>query len=103
MTPPTTACVVDTGAPSQVARLTQRADETRAAIIAHTKTLGSETAAGSTMPLDMVLTTSPPATSAPALSKTAAMASAAVIVSALAPTAGPTLLATSFAPMLSAM
>ena len=39
--------------------------------------------------LDMVLTTSPPAMSAPAASKIAAMASAAERVSAFEPTAGP--------------
>ena len=79
------------------------AAETRAAIIAEMKTLGSETATGSMMPLEMVETTSPPAISAPALSKTAAMASATPSVIACDPTAGPTLLATSLAPMLSAM
>ena len=55
------------------------------------------------MPEAMVLTTSPPASMAPAVSKMAAMSSALPRVSALEPTAGPMLLATSLAPMLSAM
>ena len=103
MTPPTTAWVVETGAPSQVARLTQTEQAISAAIIAHTNVAGSATASGATMPLEMVDTTSPPAMMAPALSNMAAMTSAAVSVMALAPTAGPTLFATSLAPMLSAM
>jgi hypothetical protein len=74
-----------------------------AAIMAQTKVAGSATFAGSMMPLEMVETTSPPAMMAPAVSNTAAMTSAANRVIALAPTAGPTLLATSLAPMLSAM
>ncbi len=102
-TPPTTACVVDTGAPIHVARLIHRAEEISAASISRTNTPWSDTAAGLTMPLEIVVTTSAPAISAPALSNTAAIASAPPMVSALAPTAGPTLLATSLAPMLSAM
>ena len=102
-TPPTTACVVETGAPSQVDRFTHRA----AAIIAQiiTRTNPSEVAkpSGATMPPAMVSTTSPPASTAPRLSNTAAISSAPPMVSTLAPTAGPTLLATSLAPMLSAM
>ena len=43
MTPPTMECVVETGAPIQVARLIQRAEDTRAAIMAAVKTPGSDT------------------------------------------------------------
>src|SRR6056297_2659988 len=103
ITPPTTECVVDTGAPTYVARLTQSAAEISAAIIAQVKTRNSETPAGSMIPLEMVDTTSPPAKSAPALSHIAAMTIAPPMVRALAPTAGPMLLATSLAPMFSAM
>ena len=103
MTPPTTEWVVETGAPSQVARFTQSAEEMSAAIIAQMKTFRSASAVGSMMPLEIVETTSPPASSAPALSQSAAMTMAPPMVSALAPTAGPMLLATSLAPMLSAM
>jgi hypothetical protein len=55
------------------------------------------------MDLEIVDTTSPPARIAPAASKIAAMTSAPIMVSAREPTAGPTLLATSLAPMLRAM
>ena len=55
------------------------------------------------MPFEMVPTTSPPASKAPALSKIAAMIRAPTIVKAFAPTAGPTLFATSFAPMFNAI
>ncbi len=55
------------------------------------------------MPFLMVCTTSPPAIKAPPPSKTAAMTIAPPIVSAFDPTAGPTLLATSFAPMFIAI
>ena len=65
ITPPTTEWVVETGAPTQVARFTQRADETNAAIIAQTKISAEATAAGSMMPFEMVLTTSPPASKRP--------------------------------------
>ena len=50
------------------------------------------------MPFAIVVTTSPPAISAPLVSKMAATAIAAPIVMAFAPTAGPMLFATSFAP-----
>ena len=103
MTPPTTACVVDTGAPTNVARLTQMAEEISAAIMALMKMPVSVTRLGSIMPLEIVATTSPPAISAPALSNMAAMSRAPNMVRAREPTAGPTLLATSLAPMLSAM
>ena len=56
-----------------------------------------------TMPSEMVVTTSPPASRAPAVSKKAAISRAAPMVSALAPTAGPTLFVTSLAPMFMAM
>ena len=59
--------------------------------------------AGSMMPFFTVLTTSPPAMIAPAASKKAAMAIAVVRVIANDPTAGPTLFATSLAPMFMAM
>ena len=103
MTPPTMECVVDTGAPTQVAKLIQSAAANRADIITQMKILVSGIRLGSMMPLEMVCTTSPPAMKAPADSKMAAMTSAPTMVSDLAPNAGPTLLATSLAPMLSAM
>ena len=103
ITPPTTEWVVDTGAPTYVAKFTQSAELINAAIIAHIKTCPSATASVSMIPLEIVETTSPPAKSAPALSQTAAIAIAPPIVSAFAPTAGPMLLATSFAPMLIAI
>ena len=55
------------------------------------------------MPLEIVWTTSPPAMKAPAVSKIPAMITAPTMVSDLAPNAGPTLLATSLAPMFNAM
>src|SRR6056297_3788738 len=103
MTPPTTEWVVETGAPTLVARLTQSAAEISAASMAPTKMRASATLLGSIMPLEMVDTTSPPAKSAPADSQIAAITMAPPMVRALAPTAGPMLLATSLAPMLSAM
>jgi len=103
MTPPTTEWVVDTGALTHVARLTQSAAEISAAIIAQMKTSAEAMAEGAMIPFEMVETTSPPARSAPALSKIAAIAMAPPSVSALAPTAGPMLFATSLAPMLSAI
>ncbi len=73
ITPPTMECVVDTGAPSQVARFSQSDAAISADIIAQMKICGSAIASGDTMPPEMVLTTSPPAISAPAVSKTAAI------------------------------
>src|SRR5210317_55320 len=67
ITPPTTEWVVDTGAPTHVARLTHKADEISAAIIAQMKIWPSETEAGSMIPLEIVDTTSPPASKAPAV------------------------------------
>ena len=63
----------------------------------------SPMAAGLMMPFWIVATTSPPATRAPAISNTEAMISAPTIEMAFDPTAGPTLLATSLAPMFMAM
>ena len=103
MTPPTTEWVVETGAPIQVATLTQSAEEMSADIIAQMKTCASAKEAGSIIPLEIVDTTSPPARSAPALSLSAAMAMAPPMVSAFAPTAGPMLFATSLAPIFTAM
>ena len=93
ITPPTTACVVDTGAPKKVARLTHSADDSRAAIMSQTKLCVSGTSAGSMIPFEIVFTTSPPASSAPALSNKAAITSAPTSDNARDPTAGPTLLA----------
>ena len=103
ITPPTTECVVDTGAPIHVARFTQRAAERSAASIAQIKIEVVCRLSGATIPFAMVETTSPPASSAPALSKMTAIAMAPPIVKAFAPTAGPILLATSLAPIFSAM
>ena len=86
-----------------MARFSQSAAASRAAIISRMKVSAFWTTSGETMPEAMVLTTSPPASMAPAVSKMAAMSSALPRVSALEPTAGPMLLATSLAPMLSAM
>ncbi len=102
-TPPTTECVVETGAPIQVAKFTQTAAEISAANITQINTWGSPTAEGSIIPLEIVPTTSPPANSAPALSKTAAIIKAPVMDRAFEPTAGPTLLATSLAPIFNAI
>ena len=60
-------------------------------------------ASGEMMPLRIVPVTSPPAMIAPAASNMAAMMMAPVSVRVLEPTAGPTLLATSLAPMFIAM
>ena len=69
ITPPTMECVVETGAPTHVARLTQSAPARRAAIIAQMKVCVSATASGEIMPRDTVPTTSPPAIRAPAVSQ----------------------------------
>src|SRR5690554_8004853 len=102
-TPPTMECVVETGAPIQVARLSHSAPASSAAVINHTNALGSSRVVGSIMPPLIVETTSPPAMSAPDASKIAASTTAAPKESAPEPTAGPTLLATSLAPMLMAI
>ena len=103
MTPPTMAWVVETGAPIQVARLSHRAAASRAASMAVMKMPISAIGVGSMIPLAMVETTSPPAITAPAVLPTAAMSRAPNMVMAREPTAGPMLLATSLAPMFSAM
>ena len=102
-TPPTMECVVETGAPTAVARLSHNAPANRAAIISQIKVSLSPINAGSMIPFLIVLTTSPPATSAPAASKMTAITIAPVSVNALEPTAGPTLLATSLAPIFIAI
>ena len=102
-TPPTMEWVVDTGAPEAVAILSQMAPASSAASISQTKTSELATALGAMMPPRMVDTTSPPAISAPAASKMAAMTRAPPRLRAREPTAGPTLLATSLAPMFKAM
>src|SRR5690554_1672642 len=102
-TPPTMECVVDTGAPSQVARFSHRAPASNAAVISQTNVWVSPTLVGSIIPFLIVETTSPPAIIAPEASKTAASSTAAPSDSAPEPTAGPTLFATSLAPILIAM
>ncbi len=94
---------METGAPTYVATLIQIAAASSADSMRRTKLPASRISAGSMISLDMVPITSPPAISAPMVSNTAAMANAPAMVSAPEPTAGPTLLATSLAPMLSAM
>ena len=102
-TAPTMECVVDTGAPNAVARLSHSAPASSAAVITQMKRSLSAMPAGLMMPPRIVDVTSPPAMSAPATSNTAAMTTAPPIVMAREPTAGPTLLATSLAPMFIAM
>ena len=94
---------METGAPRIVARFTHIAAAKRADIMAFIKILLSGTSFGSIIPFEIVETTSPPANKAPALSKTAAISSAANILMAFEPTAGPTLLATSLAPIFRAI
>src|SRR5688572_425264 len=72
MTAPMMECVVDTGAPSAVARLSQSAPASSAENITQAKSAGSVMALASMMPPLMVPTTSPPATMAPSASNTAA-------------------------------
>ena len=55
------------------------------------------------IPFATVLTTSPPAKMAPALSQIAAIKTAESTVNTLPPTAGPILFATSLAPIFNAM
>ncbi len=102
-TPPTIEWVVETGAPMAVAKFSQSPAARSAAIISQMNVSRSLIEPGSMMPCLMVLTTSPPAMIAPADSKMAAMMMAPVSVMACEPTAGPTLLATSLAPMFIAM
>ena len=102
-TPPTMECVVETGAPTAVAKFSHKAAASSPAIMIQMNVPVSPICAGSMIPLLIVPTTSPPAISAPDASNTAAMMIAPVRVIACDPTAGPTLLATSLAPMFSAM
>ena len=97
------ACVVDTGAPTRVATLIHTAAAASAASMRRTNVAASAMLSGSMIPFLIVPTTSPPATIAPSASNTVATASAPIIVSAPDPTAAPTLLATSLAPMFIAM
>ena len=103
MTPPTMEWVVETGALSAVARLIHRAAARRAHTIRSRKDSTLKDSSGLMIPFATVLTTSPPASSAPALSHTTAIVRAAPIERTPPPTAGPMLFATSLAPMLSAM
>src|SRR5690606_12084903 len=98
-TPPTIEWVVDTGAPIQVAKLSQRAPASSAAVMSQIKVVVSDTSSGLIIPDLMVPTTLPPAISAPAASQNPANTIAPVRVRAPEPTAGPTLLATSLAPI----
>ncbi|MPN36683.1 hypothetical protein SDC9_184193 [bioreactor metagenome] len=102
-TAPTMEWVVDTGAPMAVAKFSHKAPASNEAVISQMKRLLSRMASGLMMPPRIVATTSPPAIRAPAISKMAAMTMAPVMVMACEPTAGPTLLATSLAPMFIAM
>ncbi|MNL75222.1 hypothetical protein D3C87_2009860 [compost metagenome] len=95
--------VVEIGALAQVAMLISTAAARSAAIIAQISTLGLEINAPLVMPLAIVVATLPPASTAPATSKTAARASPKPIVMARAPTAAPILLVTSFAPIFIAI
>src|SRR3990167_7406383 len=85
-TAPTIECVVETGAPTAVAKLSQIAPASKADIINQTK-LSPGKCPGLIIPLRIVLTTSPPASIAPIASKIAAINSAPPKVSALEPTA----------------
>ncbi len=102
-TPPTMACVVETGAPRYVARWIHSAADSMAAVMTSTNSTTRIDSSGRKIRFDTVSTTSPPARMAPAASQIAAMTSALVMVSARLPTAGPMLLATSLAPTFSAM
>ncbi|MCY1247616.1 hypothetical protein D9M72_609640 [compost metagenome] len=77
----------------------QTADEASAAIITQTMVWGPRICSPYKMPASTVRVTWRPASMAPAISKTAAIVSAVTIDIALAPTAAPTLLVTSLAPM----
>lgn len=65
--------VVETGAPRMVARFSHRAPASRAEVISRIRLWASSSGDGVMIPLEMVLTTSPPASRAPAVSQTAAM------------------------------
>ena len=102
-TPPTMECVVETGAPNKVARFNQTAPASKADNINQTNVLVSAIFDGFIIPFFMVETTSPPANKAPAASNIAAITIAQNKVIAFDPTAGPTLLATSLAPIFIAI
>jgi hypothetical protein len=82
--------------------LIQTAEPSRVANIIETYIAGSVTSDTSIIPPLIVFTTSPPAIIAPLASNIAAIIIAQPIVIAFEPTAGPILLATSFAPMFMA-
>ena len=103
ITPPTMEWVVETGAFSKVARLIHSAAANNALNIKARKVATSIASPGEMIPFETVLTTSPPARMAPALSQTAAIRTAMPTVRTRPPTAGPILLATSLAPMFSAI
>lgn len=97
---PITECVADTGLFVYVAMLIQTAEPKRVASMIPINIFGSGTAETSMIPPLIVSATSPPAMIAPAASKIHAIRIAPAIVIAPEPTAGPILLATSFAPIL---
>ena len=102
--PPIMECVVETGQPRRVANSSHRAAESSADIMMKANCMGSMVMAEkSTIPLRMVLVTSPPAMTAPLTSKMAATTSACLMVRVPAPTLVPKELATSLPPMLNAM
>ena len=101
--PPTIECVVETGAPIAVAKCSQIAPESKAANIKVAKFRESPITSIEIIPERTVSTTSPPAIKAPEISQIAAIVIAPNMLKALEPTAGPTLLATSLAPILSAI
>ncbi len=100
--PPTTACVVLTGAPAQVARLIQIAAASSAATITEAPAAPASIRSGSTIPRLSVVVTRWPASITPASSATATSASPVPSFTAPAPTAGPSALVTSLAPIASA-
>ena len=111
-TAPTMECVVDTGIPAQVAKLSQMAAERRAADMPMTRSAaaspsimpGKEArAAGSTMPLRIVSVTWEPTRTAPANSQIPAAITAFFTERAPEPTASAMELATSLAPMFQAI
>ncbi|CWN22290.1 Uncharacterised protein [Neisseria meningitidis] len=102
--PPIMEWVVDTGSPFFEANNSHNAAAKSADIIINTNCMGSKsTPFKSTMPLRMVLVTSPPAMTAPLTSNTAAISKACGMVSVPAPTLVPKELATSLPPMLNAI
>ena len=101
--PPTIECVVDTGELKKVARFIHNAAANKALSIKYLKLVTETSVPGEIIPLETVLTTSPPANKAPELSHTAAIKTAVPTVITLPPTAGPILLATSLAPIFKAM